>query len=111
MASPVTVATSLAVLAAFFAATLHVAASYLLPDPAVRDALLVGPVTAAAVAGLQLADQAGPVILAGGAAADLLAIGVVYDVSPWRSAALTALHVVLSVVVGLALRNLVVLVT
>jgi hypothetical protein len=92
--------------AAFYAATLHVAARWVLGATPLRQALLVGPVPAAAAVGLGLSDLPTVAVFAAAAVADAVAIVGVYRRSARETALLTAAHVVVAVALAVPLLNL-----
>jgi hypothetical protein len=109
VAAPLAVGTTLALSAAFFAVTAHVAASYLLDDPPAGAALVVGAALAAAAVGARLAALPTAATVALMLVIDAFAFAAVYDRDLRGTALLVVGHVVVSVVLGFALRNLAVL--
>lgn len=89
--------------ALFYAVTAHVAARYVLGEPPLQIALLVGVV--AATATLALSRFVAPVLVTGSVLADLVAIRLLYDVETRIALLLTAAHALLSVAFGVVAFN------
>lgn len=106
MVAPLAVGGTLLVAAAFYAATAHVAAAWVLDDQPLRDALLVGPAPAIVVTGGNVATLPVPLVVAAALLVDAFAAATVYDLDARRTALFTAAHLVVSVALGLALLGL-----
>lgn len=106
MPSPLAIAGTFLLTAAFFAATLHVAVRWVVGAGPAWKALLAAPLPAAAVFVLEFAALPRAAVLAGVALTDLFAIATVYDLGRRRAVLLTAVHVVITVALSLALVNL-----
>ncbi len=101
----VRVVVSLLVAAAVSAATLHVAARYVLGDVSLRQAALVGPVAPVVV--LVVGSLHPLAVLAAVLAADLVAVAYVYDVRYARAGLVAAVHFAVSVLLGIVVASFV----
>lgn len=104
--APLAVVGTVALFALFLSLTAHIAARNVLGDVAARRALLVGPVPAvvAVVATTFGVFPALGVVVA--LALDAVAVHLVYAQPPRLTAYVTAIHVVVSVILGAVLFSL-----
>lgn len=110
------VAVTFLVLSAFYAVTLHLAATFFVGDVESQRAAYVGPVPAAVSIllgryGLEAAPFVSRelgvlVVLVMTLIADAIAISRSYDLSAGPTTVLTALHLAFTVVLGVALNNI-----
>jgi hypothetical protein len=99
-ASPLAVAGTAALFALFLSLTAHLAARNVLGDVPVRNAFLVGPLPAAiAVVAAALELPSIPALLVA-LAVDAVLIRYVYDVDRRLTAGVTAIHAVVSIILG-----------
>ncbi|WP_251331230.1 DUF7473 family protein [Haloplanus pelagicus] len=109
-APAVAVAGTVAVFALFLSLTAHLAARNVLGDVPVRNAFLVGPVPAAvAVVAAALELPSIPAVLLA-LALDAALVRYVYDLDRRLTGAVTAIHAVVSVILGSVIFSLYVLV-
>jgi hypothetical protein len=105
-APPVAVAGTVALLALFLSLTAHIAARNVLGDVPVRNAFVVGPLPAAiavVTAALSLPAALGVVAAV---AVDAALVRSVYGLDRRLTAAVTAIHAVVSVILGTILFSL-----
>ena len=109
-ASVVAVAGTVALFALFLSLTAHLAARNVLGDVPIRNAFLVGPVPAAiaVVAGALDLPSIPAVVVA--VFLDAVLVHYVYDLDRRLTAAVTAIHAVVSVILGSVVFSLYVLV-
>ncbi|WP_049937548.1 DUF7473 family protein [Haloplanus natans] len=109
-ASPLAVAGTAALFALFLTLTAHLAARNVLGDVPVRNAFLVGPFPAAiAVVAAALELPSIPALLVA-LAVDAVLIKYVYDIDRRLTAGVTAIHAVVSIILGSMIFSLYVLV-
>jgi hypothetical protein len=108
-APPLAVAGTVALLALFLSLTAHLAARNVLGDVPIRNAFLVGPLPAAiAVVAAAFELPSVPAVLVA-LAVDALVIRYVYDLDRRLTAGVTAIHAVVSIILGSILFSLYVL--
>lgn len=109
-ATAVAVAGTAALLALFLSLTAHLAARNVLGDVPVRNAFLVGPLPAAIAVAAGALDLPSLPAIAVALVVDALLIGYVYDLDRRLTAAVTAIHAVISVILGSILFSLYILI-
>jgi len=109
-APPLAVAGTVALFALFLSVTAHLAARNVLGDVPIKNAFLIGPVPAAvAVVAAALELPSIPAVLVA-LALDAVLVRYVYDLDRRLTAGVTAIHAVVSVILGSVLFSLYVLV-
>ncbi|GAB3320982.1 hypothetical protein EI982_13795 [Haloplanus rallus] len=109
-APPLAVAGTVALFALFLSVTAHIAARNVLGDVPIKNAFLIGPVPAAvAVVAAALELPSIPAVLVA-LGLDAVLVHYVYDLDRRLTAGVTAIHAVVSVILGSVVFSLYVLV-
>jgi len=109
-APPLAVAGTVALFALFLSVTAHVAARNVLGDVPIKNAFLIGPIPAAvAVVAAALELPSIPAVLVA-LVLDATLVRYVYDLDRRLTAGVTAIHAVVSIILGSVLFSLYVLV-
>ncbi|WP_248895593.1 DUF7473 family protein [Haloplanus halobius] len=109
-ATPLAVAGTAALLALFLSLSAHLAARNVLGDVPIRNAFLIGPLPAAIAVAAGALDLPSLPAVAVAVVVDALLLRSVYALDRRLTAAVTAIHAVVSVILGSVLFSLYVLV-